>query len=101
MHNQRLRREPPKRVQYPLPSHCWQCGRFGRGSRDYPQRRCDGCGVAWHALLPGVDPAAPVVNGYSLHKIRQRYLPRGVEGTGSDIFDNFIDHATVKLAWVA
>jgi len=102
MNNQRLRRELPKsvqypRVQYPLPSNCWLCGRFGCGSKDSPKRWCHGCGVTWYAILPGVNPYAPVDRVYELRKIRARYLPRGVEGTGTDIFDNFIDHAEVKL----
>lgn len=86
-----------KRPEYPLPSHCWRCGRFGHGRREYPQRRCNACEVTWYAVLPGTDPAAPVNREGELRRLRSKYLPRA--GAGAlDNFDDFLDHGQVKLA---
>lgn len=84
--------------KYPVPSNCWLCGRFGHGARSGCLRRCEACDVRWHELLPGTDPRKPVDRERELGKLRAKYMPAGdLTGRPADIFDDFIDHATVKL----
>lgn len=100
MYHEMLRTMVANLPKYPVPSHCWLCGRFGHGARSSALRRCEACGVRWHALLPGTDPRKPVDRARELEKLRNRYLTHGLAGSPwePDIFDDFLDHATVKLA---
>lgn len=93
-----LRTDKYKRPEYPVPSRCWLCGRFGNGPRSYPQRKCLRCDVTWYSVMPGIDPAAPVNRDYEMDRLRGKYLPRGHVGRPWDYFDDFIDHGEVKLA---
>lgn len=86
-------------VKYPLPSHCWLCGRFGRGARRYANRRCDHCGCQWFERLPG----APRVVGQldlvdllmpKLDLAKWRMQP---DKWYADQFNQLIDHSRAHV----
>lgn len=82
---------------YPLPSRCWNCGRFVTGSHVYAHRACVRCGVRWHELLPGVVVSTRQdLEGQQLLLSAKWPLRRHAEH--ADQFDTLVDHGEVNIS---